>query len=68
MTPQLNAQPVAWRCRRGWHSWRFEFMENVRTVDAPPYVLWKCRLTERCRRCHLLRVTPNANLPKVVRS
>lgn len=54
-------------CRRGYHSWEFLWMHDVRR----PAMMWSgsvCTIGERCRRpnCRLLRTRKNAAVPKRV--
>lgn len=54
-----------WRCRHGWHDWRFVSMSDHRTVDVVGHPLHHiCRLVERCERCRLRRTRDHADVPK----
>jgi len=55
---------TAWRCRRGWHSWRFVAMRDARRIDIPYHAFHVCTLAEQCRRCPLTRTTTGAPIPK----
>jgi len=58
---------MAFRCRHGWHSWRFISMSNRRDIDTQVGTYYVCCLVEECRRCGLKRTRDSAPVPKRVR-
>lgn len=58
---------ASWRCRKGWHTWFFESMDDLRMIDGAFYSTWVCKLVERCGRCGIKRTSHSAVVPRKVR-
>lgn len=59
---------MSWRCEHGFHAYRFVSMGNIRYIEIPGHSSSICRLTEKCKRCGYLRVTPRADVPRRIKT